>query len=277
MPPIHITDEGVLDKGKAECLGEGEREIALIYFGRKNGDGCRSRREILRVGRKFKDNGRGGDHHSENEYERVFPVLRKEISIGDDAAECREDEDEGRDTEGDVGVEPETEDETAYKERDEAFGAETAEEKIEREREKEWHHDGAETDSGKVDRPVGKSDKKGGEEGNAALVPEFFCEKIDAEHGECSEERREKFECGDIRAKEKNGKCLKIDEESFATVIVGIEESIVARFIGKERVDAVHCLVRVEPGGDVFDIPEPEEKRRREKNDQDGCCYEFFI
>ncbi len=133
MPPIHITDEGVLDKGKAECLGEGEREIALIYFGRKNGDGCRSRREILRVGRKFKDNGRGGDHHSENEYERVFPVLRKEISIGDDAAECREDEDEGRDTEGDVGVEPETEDETAYKERDEAFGTETAEEKIERE------------------------------------------------------------------------------------------------------------------------------------------------
>lgn len=108
-------------------------------------------------------------------------------------------------------------------------------------------------------------------------MPELFGEEIGAEDRECPEECREKFQSGDICTKEKNGKGLKIDEESLATVVVGIEESVLARSIGAERVDTVHRLVRVEPGGDVFDIPEPQEKRRREERNQDGCCYEFFI
>lgn len=70
---------------------------------------------------------------------------------------------------------------------------------------------------------------------------------------------------------------MQVDEESFAAVVVGVEELVLAGFIGADCVDAVHRFVRIEPGGNVFDIPKAKKKRGREKHDQDGCCDEFFI
>ncbi len=107
-------------------------------------------------------------------------------------------------------------------------------------------------------------------------MPEFFREEVDTEDGECSEYRRPQFERCDVGAKEKDGEGLQVDEESLATVVVGVEELVLARFIGAERIDAVHRLVGIEPGGNVLDIPEPQEKRRREKKNEHGNDHEFF-
>lgn len=108
-------------------------------------------------------------------------------------------------------------------------------------------------------------------------MPEFFGEEIDAENRERAEYRREEFECRDVCSKEKDGEGLEIDEESFTAVIVGVKKAVFASSVRADRVDTVHCLIRVEPGGNVFDIPEPQEKCRCEEDDQDGCRHEFFI
>lgn len=227
--------------------------------------------------REFVDDWRGRDRHAKEKDKRVFPIELQKSSVGYYASERRDDEDEGRYAEGDIGVEAETEDESGKEERNETFGAESAEEEIEGKREEKRHHDGAKADTGKVDRPVGKGEEESGKERDPALVPEFFREEIDAEDGERSENGREEFERGDAISKKKERKGLEVDEEPFATVVVGIEPSVVAGFVCTDRVDAVHCFVRIEPGGNVFDIPEAKKKRRREKHDQDGCRDEFFI
>lgn len=108
-------------------------------------------------------------------------------------------------------------------------------------------------------------------------MPELFGEEIDAEDGECSEYRREELQSRDAIPQQKKRECLQIDEKSFATVVVGIEPLVVAGFIGADRVDAIHRLVRIEPCGNVFDIPKAQEKRRREEHDQNGCRNEFLI
>ncbi len=277
VAPVHIADEGVLDKGERESFPEGKREIPVIHVGRKNRDGGGARGEVLGMCREFVNDGRGCDRHTKEKDERVFPIELQKSSVGSYASERRDDEDEGRHAEGNIGVETETEDESGKEERNETFGAESAKEKVEGKREKERYHDGAKADTGKVDRPVGKRHEKSGKERDAPLVPEFFREEIDAEDGECPENGREEFERGDAIPKKKERKGLQVDEEPFATIIVGIEPSVFAGLIGTDRIDAVHRLVWIEPGGNVFDIPEAKKKRRREKHDQDGCRDEFFI
>jgi len=213
----------------------------------------------------FIDHGGDSNNHSDREDERVFPVALQKFPVGRHTTERHDDEYERRNAEGDIGVEAETEDESAYEKREKTFGAKRAKEKVKRKRKNERYHDGAKADPREVDCPVGKGDEKGGKEGDAAFLPELFGEEIDAENRECPEYCREEFERGDVRAEEKDGERLQINEESFATVVVGIEELVVTGFDCMERINAVHRLVRIEPGGNTFDMPEPQKECDGEK------------
>lgn len=107
-------------------------------------------------------------------------------------------------------------------------------------------------------------------------MPEFFGEQVDAEHGCRAKYRRPEFERCDVDAKEKQCERLEIDEESFASAIVGIEELVVAGIVRADCVDAVHGFVRIEPGGEMLDIPEAQKERYCQKYNKNGNRHQFF-
>ncbi len=131
VPPIHIADKGVFDEREAESFCKREREIAMVYLGRENGDGGRTRGEVFGMSREFIENRRRRNCHSEEKHERLLPEKREKVFVGEISSDCEEDENEGRDAEGDIGVETEAEDEAACEKCRKFFGAKSAKEEIE--------------------------------------------------------------------------------------------------------------------------------------------------
>ena len=107
-------------------------------------------------------------------------------------------------------------------------------------------------------------------------MPEFLGEQVDAKHGCRAKYRRPELERCDVGTKEKQCERLEIDEESFASAVVGIEELVVAGIVRADRVDAVHGFVGVEPGGEMLDIPEAQKKRYHQKYNKNGNRHQFF-
>lgn len=113
VPPVHIADKGVFDEREAESFCKREREIAMVYLGRENGDGGRTRGEVFGMSREFIQNRRCRNDHAEEKNKGVLPEKREKVFVGKISSDCEEDENEGRDAEGDIGVEAKAEDEAA--------------------------------------------------------------------------------------------------------------------------------------------------------------------
>ena len=107
-------------------------------------------------------------------------------------------------------------------------------------------------------------------------MPEFFGEQVDTEHGCRAKYRRPEFECCDVGAKEKQRERLQVDKQPFPSAVVGIEELVIAGFIGAKRIDAIHGFVRIEPGGEMLDIPEAQKERYCQKYNKNGNRHQFF-
>lgn len=78
---------------------------------------------------------------SEDEDETVFPETLEEVFVGEDEERQERDQNERRQTVGDIGVQADTKDESSQKEGAEAFGAQAFEKEIERKGQEKRHHD----------------------------------------------------------------------------------------------------------------------------------------
>lgn len=127
----------------------------------------------------------------------MFPETAEKAFIREKQRREEDDEDEGGDAEGDIGMQTESEEESGKDKVGEFPRAESAEEKVERKRENECGHDGAEADAGKVDRPIRGGEHKCGEKTGDAPVEELSSQEIDAENGKGPEKNRPELESGD--------------------------------------------------------------------------------
>lgn len=202
----------------------------------------------------------GRDAGSENKDDRMLPVALEKILVGHHEEWYEENENEWRETEGDIGMEAETEYESGKKKIDQLSGPQPAEEEIKGEGEEKRCHDGAESDTGEIDGPVGCGGDKSRYQTRETPLEEFPGEKSDPEGGQGSEDGRPEFECRDIDPEGFERESLEIDEESLSSGIVFVKKPVVACLIGDDRIGTVHRLVGVESGGKAFYVIEAEEK-----------------
>lgn len=88
VAPILITEERVLDEGSRESLDESAWQVAVIHFGREDGDMGGAGFEIFRMRYEEVVEHRGGcDEGAQNEGETVFPEASKEMFVR--KHECR--------------------------------------------------------------------------------------------------------------------------------------------------------------------------------------------
>ena len=107
---ILVADEIVFDEGEPESFGEGPEWVAVIHFGRKDGYVLGSIREMMGVPVEIVEHRARDDERGEDERERVSPVSFQEILIREHEEWEEEDEDDGREAEGNIGVDAESED-----------------------------------------------------------------------------------------------------------------------------------------------------------------------
>lgn len=165
-------------------------------------------------------------------------------------------------------MEPDPEEEPGNREGDHLSGAETAEEEKEQEREEKRDHDGAESDSGKIDGPKRCRQQKGGEECRGTAPEELPGKEPDTEYGKRSENSGPELERWDSVSEEGDRDCLEIDEESFPSEIVRIEELVISGFVCGDGVGAVHRFVGIESRRDrVYVITAEHESEERDRDD----------
>ena len=270
MPPVLVPIEIVLREREDDGLREGREEMAVVHFRREDGDGRRARDEDVRGHDERVEHRCGRERGSEDEEERVLPEPAEEMLVGEEEEGEEQDEDERRETEGDVGVETRSEEEAGDREGEEFPGAEPAEEAIEDEREEERHHDGAEPDAGEIDGPVRRRHEECGEDRGGAPPEEFPREEAGPEDGERPEDAAKELERRGRVAERLHGEGLEIDEEPLAAVVVRIEDLVVAPLVRIDRVDAVHRLVGVEPGGERLDAVVTDREPEGDDDEEDG-------
>ncbi len=98
-------------------------------------------------------------------------------------------------------------------------------------------------------------------------MEELFTEKIESECGQCAKNDGEDLESDEVVAEYPDGKRLKIDEQPFAAEIGWIEEIESVGLEGMERIDAIGCLIRIEPDRNRVEVIDTEEKRESQQ-----CC-----
>ena len=131
----------------------------------------------------------------------------------------------------------------------------------------EWHHDRTETDTGEINGPIRKSEEKSGDESEGFTPPEFESDEVDPEYCERTENSGPEFECPNMNAKNIHREGLEIDEQTFAAIVVFVEELEASGLDGVERVDGIDGFVGVKSAGDGVNLPKAEgESDREEEN-----------
>ena len=176
----------------------------------------------------------------------MLPVTGEEALVGEEEHGQEGDHDKRGEPEGDVRMDSGPEEKPGEKKITQTVGPQAFEEEVEGKSEEKRHHDRSETDPGEIDRPVAGGEEKCRDRGIEPSRVELLCQEVDAEDGERTERDGPEFQDRYGIAKVFDGQGLEIDEESFAAVVIRVEEAIVAGFVGEEGVSAIGRLVRIE-------------------------------
>ncbi len=228
---------------------------------------------MLRVKVEVVEHRGSRDKGAESKSERVLPITLEKTFICQEERREECDDNERRKSEGNVGVDADTKKESGKKKIAQAARPEAFEEKIERESEKKSHHDRPKTNPGEIYRPIGGGEQEGCDYGVDASGKEFMSEQINPEYGQRSEHDRPKLQDRDGISKIFNCESLKINEQTFATVVVRVEKSIITGLISEERIRAVGCFVGIESSGQGVEVIRSDKEREHEDSKQHIRSY----
>ena len=205
---------------------------------------------------------------SQDKDEAVLPEATEEFLVREHEDREENDEDEGRDPKGDVGMEAGPKDETRQEKVAEPMGAKPAEEAIEGKSEEKGRHDGPKADAGEVDSPIRGSQHKSRDEGWATPVEELTGEEVEPEDGKGTKEDRCELESGDGIAKYRDEKGLDIDKEPLPTEVRWVKELVGAGFDGVDGINAIRRFIGVESDRNLLNMIEANDEGEEEDGDE---------
>lgn len=194
MAPILVSPKSVFRQTETEASQSGLDKFPAVDFRRKNRNGSGAGFEIFRMLVEFIEYRGKRNENSGAENQDLFPEIPDKMFLGDEQEKQKSDDDGRGDAESDIGVEAQPENESGENEIGIFFGPQSLEQEIGRKSKNHRHHDGAETDAGEIDRPIGKGGQIGADESGPLTAENFFRKQIDSENRERAEQNRRELE-----------------------------------------------------------------------------------